>query len=145
MTGWRVSGSWVVVRCSFIVGRGSLFVGRGRARYRPAKHERGSHNVLNNSNHYLRGSGEPVAEYSYFVGLTQQFQQHDHALFTVLLGENGFHAGKRPVRQFDPGAACSKRHTSSPSPRVPTDVAERRKGQHIERYYGPDLSAAPLA
>jgi hypothetical protein len=94
----------------------------------PCKTLRVSHNVLINSNHYLRGSGDPVADYSYFVGLTQQFQQHDHALFTVLLGENGFHAGKGPVRQFDPDAACSKRHTSSPSPRVPTDVAERRKG-----------------
>src|SRR5450830_966799 len=86
--------------------RGSWYVGRGRARYRPAKHWRVSHNVLINSNNYLRGSGNPVADYSYFVGLTQQFQQHDHALFTVLLGENGFHAGKGPVRLFDPDAAC---------------------------------------
>jgi hypothetical protein len=35
------------------------------------------------------------------VGLAQQFQQYDHALFAVLFGEYGFHAGKWSIDQLD--------------------------------------------
>jgi hypothetical protein len=65
--------SWYVARITWIACRGSNYVVREswyvdrttnneQARYRPVKHRSVSHNVLINSNRYLRRSGDPVAE-----------------------------------------------------------------------------------